>query len=70
MTIYRIRAKMLLVQFVVSSVSVIGIPHFTMYYTLNDDLATTFATEEECQRWVDNFEPNERALWRVEKFNQ
>ncbi|CAL9987261.1 hypothetical protein VPHD479_0291 [Vibrio phage D479] len=63
---FLIRAKSHYVQFVLDSVGVNGFPQYKMMYTFNVVIATKFATREVAEQYIEEWEPDEKALWRVE----
>lgn len=69
---FAIKATSHFVQFVLKSVSANGFPQYTRMYTFNLRLITTFATREECQNMVDEYDPNPDAClpWRVYKLSE
>ncbi|CAL9989462.1 hypothetical protein VPHD480_0325 [Vibrio phage D480] len=68
---YAIKAVSHYVQFVLKTVSVSGFPKYTRMYTFNLALITTFATREECQKMIDEYDPKPDAClpWRVYKLD-
>ncbi|UNA01779.1 hypothetical protein PVA8_89 [Vibrio phage PVA8] len=68
---YAIKATSHFVQFVLKSVSVNGFPKYVPMYTFNLGIITTFATLEECQKFIDEYDPNPDAClpWRAYKLH-